>query len=104
MKIDRSFAADLTTDEATRSIVRAVIDLSQVLDLTVVAEGVETLAELDQLAALGADQAQGYHFGRPLPKNQLTDFVTADRALTATGPWRPDAACRGRPKRDHRAW
>ncbi len=84
MKIDRSFAADLTTDEATRSIVRAVIDLSQVLDLTVVAEGVETLAELDQLAALGADQAQGYHFGRPLPKNQLTDFVTADRALTAT--------------------
>jgi len=52
VKIDRSFTADLTTDEATWSIVRAVIDLSQVLDLTVVAEGVETLAELDQLAAL----------------------------------------------------
>jgi len=83
VKIDRSFTADLTTDEATRSIVRAVIDLSQVLDLTVVAEGVETLAELDQLAALGVDQAQGYLFGRPLPKNELPDFVT-DQALTAT--------------------
>ncbi len=83
VKIDRSFTADLTTDEATRSIVRAVIDLSQVLDLTVVAEGVETLAELDQLAALGVDQAQGYLFGRPLPKNELPDFVN-DQALTAT--------------------
>ncbi|MGI8590767.1 MAG: putative bifunctional diguanylate cyclase/phosphodiesterase [Nakamurella sp.] len=83
VKIDQSFTADLSTDEATRSIVRAVIDLSQVLDLTVVAEGVETLAELDQLAALGVDQAQGYLFGRPLPTNDLPDFVTV-QALTAT--------------------
>ena len=66
VKIDRSFTANLPTDRATRSITSAMIDLSHVLDLTVVAEGVETARELSEVEGLGADQAQGFHFSRPL--------------------------------------
>lgn len=77
VKIDRSFTVNLATDGATRSIVHAVIDLSHVLSLAVVAEGVETADDLEQVRALGADYAQGYYFSRPIPKHQLTDVLTA---------------------------
>lgn len=80
VKIDRSFTANLTGDEATRSIVRAVIDLSHVLKLTVVAEGVETVEELDMVSELGADYVQGYHFSRPLAKNKLVELLAGEGA------------------------
>jgi diguanylate cyclase (GGDEF)-like protein len=73
VKVDRSFTANVAADPATRSIVRAVIDLSHVLGLTVVAEGVETAAQLAELTALGADYAQGYWFSRPRPKEELAE-------------------------------
>jgi diguanylate cyclase (GGDEF)-like protein len=81
VKIDRSFTAKLAADHATRSIVRAVIELSHVLDLSVVAEGVENPTELHHITELGADYAQGFHFSRPVSKYQLEDFaMTAQQA------------------------
>ena len=77
VKIDRSFTANLVEDRATRSIVHAVIELSHVLKMTVVAEGVENTAELQQITDLGADYAQGFHFSRPITKNELVEYVTS---------------------------
>jgi diguanylate cyclase (GGDEF)-like protein len=65
LKVDRSFVAGLVNDSGDRAIVTAVIRLGQALDLTTVAEGVETQAQLEALKELGCEQAQGYHLGRP---------------------------------------
>ena len=66
VKIDRGFIADMATDFATRAIVTAVINLSHALDLYVVAEGVETEAQLHQVIEMGADRAQGHYFSAAL--------------------------------------
>ncbi|MEM1317154.1 MAG: EAL domain-containing protein, partial [Pseudomonadota bacterium] len=66
LKIDRSFVAGLDTDERLSTVVRACISLAKSLDLEVIAEGVETLAQAETLAALHCDQFQGYLYGRPL--------------------------------------
>ena len=71
VKIDRSFTSGLDQDGVTRAIISAMIDLGHVLDLTVTAEGVETADELEALTALGADQAQGFYLGRPVPADAL---------------------------------
>jgi diguanylate cyclase (GGDEF)-like protein len=65
LKVDRSFVAGLVDDSGDRAIVTAVIRLGQALDLTTVAEGVETQEQLEALQQLGCEQAQGYHLGRP---------------------------------------
>lgn len=75
VKVDRSFTAKLSGDCATRSIVRAVIELSHALGLSVVAEGVENSLDLDHVTELGADFAQGFHFSRPVTSDQLRQFA-----------------------------
>lgn len=67
LKIDRSFVKDLYLGSPTYAVVRAIVSLAQSLDLDVLAEGVETEAELAVLRDLGCQLAQGYLFGRPLP-------------------------------------
>ena len=84
VKIDRSFIGNLNQDGPTKAIVRSVIGLSHELDLTVVAEGVETLVELREVSALRADFVQGYRFGRPLPKAKLTELVAIGAASWAS--------------------
>jgi EAL domain-containing protein (putative c-di-GMP-specific phosphodiesterase class I) len=69
------FVAHLPTDKATRSIVSAMIDLSHVLGLSVTAEGVETADQFALVASLGADDAQGFYFSKPLAAPQLTDYA-----------------------------
>jgi diguanylate cyclase (GGDEF)-like protein len=66
VKLDRSFIDSLDFDARQREIVSAVIRLAHVLDLDVVAEGVERREQLDVLVALGCDHAQGYLFCHPL--------------------------------------
>jgi EAL domain-containing protein (putative c-di-GMP-specific phosphodiesterase class I) len=75
VKIDRSFVAGLGVSAADRAIVRAVIALAQELDLTVVAEGIETREQADELHALGCGLAQGYAFGRPGVAEDLPDVA-----------------------------
>lgn len=65
IKIDRSLIANITEDAARRSLVTALVLLALDLDATVVAEGVETASELNTLAMLGVDCAQGYLLARP---------------------------------------
>jgi diguanylate cyclase (GGDEF)-like protein len=67
LKIDRVFIDDIVSRPEDASIVRAIVSLAHSLRLKVVAEGVETPAQLDFLKLTGCDEYQGYHFSRPLP-------------------------------------
>jgi EAL domain-containing protein (putative c-di-GMP-specific phosphodiesterase class I) len=83
VKIDQEFIADLETDEASRAIVSAVVELSHRLGMTVVAEGVETAEQHEQLAALGCDYCQGYYFALPMSAADL-DTLLAQRLADGT--------------------
>jgi diguanylate cyclase (GGDEF)-like protein/PAS domain S-box-containing protein len=71
LKIDQSFVADLTHNKISRQIVQAVIGMAHSIDLKVLAEGIETQAQLDILRELGCDYGQGYLFSRPVPMSEF---------------------------------
>jgi diguanylate cyclase (GGDEF)-like protein/PAS domain S-box-containing protein len=74
LKIDRSFINGITSNKADCDLVKATIAMSHSLDLTVVAEGVETKEQLQLLENLGCDFVQGYFFSRPIPAERLLEF------------------------------
>jgi diguanylate cyclase (GGDEF)-like protein/PAS domain S-box-containing protein len=71
LKIDRSFVSQLEGPSRDREIVAAVTGMAHALGMTVVAEGVETGAQREELIAIGCDAAQGYLFARPLAPDAL---------------------------------
>jgi diguanylate cyclase (GGDEF)-like protein/PAS domain S-box-containing protein len=75
LKIDRSFIRDLTTDPSDLAITEAIIAMAHKLDLQVVAEGIETDAQRERLAAAGCDYGQGYLFSPALPEAAFFDFI-----------------------------
>jgi diguanylate cyclase len=80
LKVDRSFVAGLGSSGQDATIISTVVDLAHKLGLQVVAEGVETEAELRAVGAMGCDEAQGFLLGRPGPAHALP---TGTRALSA---------------------
>jgi len=81
IKIDQSFISDLTENAASHAIVSKTIELAHLLDLIVVCEGVETLEQDRQVAALTSDFCQGFHFSEPM-KPDLLDVMA-----NASPPW-----------------
>ncbi len=71
LKIDRSFMAKVPTDPAAGAVLAAVVALARSLNMSAVAEGVETDEQLEQLVQLGCPQAQGFLIGRPGPASQM---------------------------------
>jgi EAL domain-containing protein (putative c-di-GMP-specific phosphodiesterase class I) len=84
LKIDRTFIRDVCTDKDGATIVLAIINLAHSLKLKVIAEGVETLAQLQFLKAHGCDEVQGYYFSRPLPAEQCTHALAEGWTLDRT--------------------
>ncbi|GAA0519973.1 hypothetical protein Ade02nite_81250 [Paractinoplanes deccanensis] len=84
LKIDKSFMPADPADLRQKALVRAVVDLARSLDLTTVAEGVETPHHADLLRELGCDRGQGYLFARPAPAARVTALLAADQAAAAT--------------------
>lgn len=78
LKIDKSFVAAAGTEELSEQILASIIDLADRLGLQTVAEGVETIAQRDNLARRGVDYLQGFLFARPMPLSELV--VTLERA------------------------
>ena len=82
LKIDRSFVRNLPHDENDRGIATAVISLGQKLNMRVIAEGVETDAQLEFLTANHCDEIQGFHFSRPVDPDALADLLRRQEAVT----------------------
>ncbi|WP_434357521.1 EAL domain-containing protein [Parasalinivibrio latis] len=70
LKIDRSFVAAVNVSETNYNIVRAIMAMTQGMEVHVVAEGIETERQAQTLASLGCHYGQGYHFGRPVPLHE----------------------------------
>jgi EAL domain-containing protein (putative c-di-GMP-specific phosphodiesterase class I) len=71
VKIDRTFVANLGNDSVRNIIVTAVVQLAHALQMSVVAEGIETIDQHRTVTALGCDSSQGYYFGRPMPAGNV---------------------------------
>jgi diguanylate cyclase (GGDEF)-like protein len=79
LKIDRSFVKGVVRDADDAAIVESTISLSRKLKLAVIAEGIEDRATASLLAAMGCEEGQGYHFGKPMPANEFaTTFLSKD--------------------------
>jgi EAL domain-containing protein (putative c-di-GMP-specific phosphodiesterase class I) len=85
LKIDRSFVADISSDADDEAIVRAIIALGHSLDLKIVAEGVETAAQLQFLQAESCDSIQGYLMSAAVPAAAFAAMLQTPRSDSAAG-------------------
>jgi EAL domain-containing protein (putative c-di-GMP-specific phosphodiesterase class I) len=76
IKLDRYFVAGLERDRKDQAIIGAVIDLAHALEMTTVAEGVETERQWDILRLLGCDHGQGFLWHRPLPAGAIVALLS----------------------------
>jgi len=83
LKMDRSFVRDADSDDDSRAIVRGIVGLAQALNLRMVAEGVETVAQLNFLRGSGCQIVQGYLVARPMPAEQLQAWLAAPPHLAS---------------------
>ena len=81
IKVDRSFITNILEDSRAEAIVRSTIDLARNLELTVVAEGIETNAVMEHLTALGCEVGQGYFISRPQAAGELTPWLVSAFAI-----------------------
>ncbi|MGI8999597.1 MAG: EAL domain-containing protein, partial [Candidatus Limnocylindria bacterium] len=81
LKIDRSFVDGLGEDPEDSAIVHAIVSLAQALNLTTIAEGVETELQMNHLIELGCHFAQGYHLAYPAPAHELDTLIEHPGAL-----------------------
>jgi len=81
LKIDRSFIDDIVSNGDDAAITLAIINLGHSLKLNIVAEGVETEAQLNFLVANGCDEVQGYLFSRPVGADECEGMLRENRRL-----------------------
>lgn len=83
LKIDKSFIRGINRNSDDYAIVRAITALARSLNLSVVAEGIELIEQLDPLRREKCDRVQGYLFSKPLPAHEFMAFISAPRRLEA---------------------
>ncbi len=79
VKIDRRFVTDINEIPEKQQIVNAIIQLARSFNLSLIAEGVETVKELDYLRSKGVEDIQGFYFSKPLPPTDIVNFVHSVR-------------------------
>lgn len=89
IKVDRSFVADVNDNAVSHKIIKSLTGLCADMEITCVAEGVETKAQLDSLRRLGCGLIQGYYFARPMPADAVSSYLARQRRRegAATGTW-----------------
>ena len=75
LKMDMSFVRSMLNDDTSLKLVELIIDISKFLDVPVIAEGVETEEQLEELKRLGCDLIQGYYFSKPVPAVEFEKFI-----------------------------
>lgn len=83
LKIDRSFLVELATSARDRAVATAIVELARSLEITLVAEGVETEAQAAFFSGVGPCELQGFLFCRPLPVDQLRRFLASAERVAA---------------------
>jgi EAL domain-containing protein (putative c-di-GMP-specific phosphodiesterase class I) len=83
LKIDQSFVRAMDSKSNVRNILRAIIGLGRSLNLPITAEGVETAEQAEYLRSLDCTEAQGYHFGRPVPATEVAAIILRNFADTS---------------------
>jgi diguanylate cyclase (GGDEF)-like protein/PAS domain S-box-containing protein len=90
IKLDRSFISDVESDGDAWTIVRAILGLGRSLSIATIAEGVETIGQLQFLIREGCDEGQGYYFGAPMPPEAIADVLSQRDLLRGLSPrYRP---------------
>lgn len=95
LKIDQSFVERLTESATNARVVQSIIALGKAMDLEVIAEGVETEQQLKLVTQFGADLAQGFFIGRPMPEQDFMDWCHAVDQTTNDLPALPDLKAQG---------
>lgn len=83
VKIDQSFISQMSTDNESAEIVRAIVSLAHNLGMNVVAEGIEQIEQIRQLRALGAEYGQGFFFAKPLDCQEVEQLMEGELAWTS---------------------
>ena len=83
LKVDRSFVDGLGTESRDTAVTEAIVAMSRALSLRVVGEGAETAQQVAELARLGCDLVQGFHFSRPVPAAEITRMLAEGPAWLA---------------------
>jgi diguanylate cyclase (GGDEF)-like protein/PAS domain S-box-containing protein len=83
LKVDRSFVDGLCAEPRDTAITQAIIAMAQALSLEVIAEGVETLVQREELIRLGCGMAQGFYFSRPVPAREISRLLRDGRRRAA---------------------
>ena len=85
LKVDRSFVDGLGTESRDTAVTEAIVAMSRALQLRVVGEGAETEQQVAELARLGCDLVQGFHFSRPVPAAEITRMLAEGPAWLRAG-------------------
>jgi len=83
LKIDRAFVKGIAENADDEALARTIVQLARTLRLSTIAEGIETVEQLERLRELGCEHGQGYYFARPMPPEQLAEMLAADLPLQA---------------------
>ncbi|MCG6967193.1 MAG: EAL domain-containing protein [Chromatiaceae bacterium] len=81
LKIDRSFVQTLGSEEQSQAIIKTIVGLGRMLNMNVVAEGVESRGQLDALVSMQCPEAQGFWFSRPVPAGEASELLRHSRQL-----------------------
>jgi diguanylate cyclase (GGDEF)-like protein len=86
LKIDRSFVEKLAFDAQSAELIQTIVQLGRSLDLETVAEGIETIEQLDELRRIGCEFGQGYLFSAPVPAREITTRLRAGSRVFTEAP------------------
>ena len=85
IKIDRSFIRDVASVAEDKALTEAIIAMGRTLSLTVVAQGVETKAQVDFLREHVCDELQGFYYNRPVPADQFAKLLLSQADVADSG-------------------